>query len=63
VVFALTAIGAVVRVFVPVLRKVEWSDQPPAWNLSLARTWFVPSVQLAASAALVPAISKPVRLR
>jgi hypothetical protein len=49
----------VVRVAVPVPRYVECSDQLPVWNLSLARTWFVPSVQLAASAALLPAISKP----
>src|SRR5512141_1764755 len=51
--------GAVVYVSVPVLRYVECSDQPPVWNLSLARAWFVPSVQLAASAALLPAVSKP----
>ncbi len=44
---------------VPVPRKVECNAQPPVWNLSLARAWFVPSVQLAASAALVPAVSKP----
>src|SRR5512143_902037 len=37
----------------------ECSAQPPAWNLSLARAWFVPSVQLAASAALLPCTSKP----
>src|SRR5512133_113995 len=51
--------GAVVCVSVPAPRKVECSDQPPVWNLSLARVWFVPSVQLAASEALVPAVSKP----
>src|SRR5512143_80758 len=51
--------GTVVCVSVPAPRKVEWSAQPPLWNLSLARVWFVPSVQFAASDALVPAVSKP----
>ncbi len=55
-----TVIGAEVFVLVPVPRYVECSDQPPLWNLSLARVWFVPSVQFAASAAPpVPAVSKP----
>src|SRR5512138_2983846 len=51
--------GAVVRVSVPAPLYVECRAQPPAWNLSLARVWFAPSLQLAASAALVPAVSKP----
>jgi hypothetical protein len=39
---------------------VECSDQLPVWNLSLARIWFTPSVQLAASAVPpVPWPSKP----
>src|SRR5688572_24030591 len=38
--------------------KEDLSDQLPVLNLSLARAWLAPSVQLAASAALPPAISK-----
>ncbi len=57
-VFGLTAIGAAVRVSVPAPRKVECSDQPPVWNLSLRRVWLVPSVQSAASAALFPCASE-----
>ncbi len=57
--FGLTWIGTEVRVSVPAPRKVEWSAQLPEWNLSLARLWFDPSVQLAASATVAPAVSKP----
>src|SRR5689334_24627489 len=48
----------VCRVSVPVLRNVDLSDHAPVLNLSLARAWLGPSVQLAASAAPpVPAVS------
>src|ERR1051325_4299012 len=47
----------VCRVSVPAPRNVDLSDHAPVLNLSLARAWFAPSVQFAASPA-VP-LSKP----